>query len=922
MSPDESNSAKGNAAGAGRDDFSLDQATIDALLQAAMASDAESAPVAQGLNAEQALIGQAELDALLRDPDMDKPLNDAGVDSLVVSGSGSGGDAASLDQADIDSLISMASGDVVVLPAATPPVDLGALSQDMIDALVRAAGDGDKVQEEAPAPPPKKRSEDLLTQEEMDAMLAQAKIDEQERRAAKQRAMSESLADVKPKPHVAETPRIGMGSRFKWLRRPTWSRAELAKAGLAAAAAIVAAFGAFTYLYTHQEQALETPVAVTPKEDELAAELRPMENLRAATSAYEAASSAPPKPAASVDDAGFKRIEAAYRGLSPKADKAAIEKVREAINDFIDVNHAEPRLPEVIQWRADLWRREKMPHVARDILKTLLADFTTIPNKDAVLLAIAEMDAELGKYDEAQTFARRLMDECPQSPLVPKARIVLGDAYLAGGKPDDARALFTQTAQVEPHSRANTDAVARLARMANDAGKYDDVIRDLEARLASATAVEGNDQLYFQLARAYRGAGRPADARRKLNELLDFFKESDVVPAALIALSQVLDEMGMHPEAVQMAHQATIRNPKDAQVLQNEGTLLAAAGDKLKAAEALLAACAAGGDCPELLLAAARQYRGVAPEQAQATYERLAKDFAKSPQAFEGNLELAEILFQKGQTRDGIRRLERLAKAAAEQPQRLPVLLSLAKMYRDLGLLDRASEIYEQAVSMTTEPEVLGQAAVTMLEAGALDEGIAAAAHVDPAKLKDDTAYALLAKQGEALLQTDLKKAIELMERAYKTYPKLRTEELDLQLMKAYVAADDAGRAQALLKDLNEQAQLGLTESPRLNRLMILWADHLYDKKEFKAAENEYVAAAKVGGGLSADDAWAKYQRANALSQLKNYEESVLLFDEVTALNSPCSKQAAINANHIRIEQALQGLPVTPKPKSATAKKG
>lgn len=608
-------------------------------------------------------------------------------------------------------------------------------------------------------------------------------------------------------------------------------------------------------------------------------------------------------------DAEFLRIVATYKTLPEHVPPGRAQALRAEIDAFVREAPLNPAVAEALRLKGNLYDREDDPYAARGVYNRILTELGNPSNLDQVLLDVGKTALKLKRYDEAAGLFRRLIDQFPGSSLAGQAKLLLGDAYVAAGQRDAGREVYRQMAKEQPGTRLGAQAYVRLGEMAFNEGRYEEAIKLLEDRLGAATTVEGNDEVYLFLAKAYRDTGHLDKAERILRELLDFFPKSDLTPEALVTLSMVLDKEGMRPEAVAVAMQAAQRYPENAEVLRAYSQLLAAAGEPARAAQALVAASAAGAGDPRLLLDAGRKFRQANQlDQARETLEQLVAEFPGDPAAIEAGIELARLACEQGKAGQAIRRLEDLALVSQGKPGRVPVFLALGKMCQDIGLGERAEQIFEEVAASSTDPAQLAQAAIGLLDAGATDCGLEVANRVDVATLPEAVAYALLEKHGEALLRANSEAAIAKLEQAYHSHPAQRAPEGDDALLKAYLVTGQSAKARALVMDLDTLVKQDPLQAPRLQRASILWGDYLYEKGDFQAAQEAYLMAANVATGSQADEDWARLQEANALLQQDDFEKSAPLFDQVAASKSTWSDLAKLRADYARTEQRLRGL--------------
>jgi tetratricopeptide (TPR) repeat protein len=507
------------------------------------------------------------------------------------------------------------------------------------------------------------------------------------------------------------------------------------------------------------------------------------------------------------------------------------------------------------------------------------------------------------------------MNEHGSSPLAGPGKLLLGDAYHGAGQTDSARVIYIQVAESHVNSPLGGEAHARLGNLAYEEGRYQDAIDQLELRREQATSVKGNEHVYLLLAKAHRAAGNPAEAEVVLRELIDFFPENPYTPEAYVELSQVLEERGMRQEALRLARRTALSYPGVPLVLRNEGELLSKAGIYAEAAEALVAAEAAGDKDPKLLLRAAQNYQQADDlAKASGVYEDLITRYAVTPEAFEGGIALAQVDYERGQLRKSLERLERLATVSEGKPQYLPVMKALGDLYSEIGLDTRAAQAYSRVAAVATEPETLARAAAALLTAGSVDEGMTVADRVDRTKVSAAQAYELLMRHGEALLRVDPDRALALMEEAYATYPEEHTPAWGQRLLDAYLTSDRSAYARRLVMDMEADARQNQAALPDLVRGAVAYGDYLYGRQDYRAAADAYALIPETADVESQDVEWSRFQRANALLQLGDFEGSIPLFDAVASAKGHWAKDAALKGKYGRLEQRMRGMTVTPAP--------
>ncbi len=871
-------------AASGNDALFLDQAMLDALLadaareaERAERGDAQLPPASPETPSAQN--PGSELDGTLNDADLDSQLDDKSLDGVL-------GGAKSLEQPDIDALLAELDEGV------------SAGGSDTASKAEASSGFGLHVPE-ATEPKIPSFTQPSPAPVDVEAPDAAPRMIEPEPETT-----SEAKPSVEPEPLPKAAPR----------RARRRIRMDPLKVVASLAVGLIAGLGAYTYLAMHPSRSAAIPVAslesLPPETPERPTEDTPHPQNATEEPKHEEDHKAAPEP----QDKPFKEIASAYNALSDKSRRADIEVLHEQINDLLIDAPNHPKAVQLLLWKADLYKRQHQPYAARETYRRILTAYSQAPDLDAALIAAARLSVTLDRDSEAGQYAQELLAQFPESAFGPEAQGLVADAYAAAGHAEEALPIYTQLAQVNANSPPGAHAEVGLAKLAMEQGKYDDAIQRLEARIRMTTIPDGLDEAYLCLARACRAAHRSEDARNHLNHLIENFPDSAELPAAFIELSRTLDELGRRTEAVQVAREAAERYEDDPRVQRNEGDLLALNGDHREAADVLMKAEGEGLRDPDVLLDAARHFRKAeALPESQRAYERLIEEFAKAPQAFQAKAELAQVLYQEGLKSEGIARLEALAQSVPDGPQRLPLLIALGRMYQEIALPGRAAEIYAKIATLSSEPEVLAQAALALLDAGS-EDGLTVANRIDLNKINAKTAFALLTKQADMIEQRDPKKAVDTLEKAYRTYPDERTAPLERKLLQACLAADDAPRARSVVDAIEKLVRESPVDAPRLRWAAVAMGDYEYGKQDYKAAAASYATAIRADDGKSAEGVWARYQRANALYALEDLDSSIVLYDQVAGSGSSWAREAAIKADYARDQERLRGLPITEKP--------
>lgn len=753
-----------------------------------------------------------------------------------------------------------------------------------------------------------------LSQEDLDEILDKAKHQGLDVRAIRgESETSTEAAAAKEAPRKDRSVLLNAAGR--------WAGAHAARVLAAALAGILATSAMYVFLWSHQELAPDmaratnaTPLGL----DEVvsrASTLIEREDYTGALALLE--------PAIAKADSGPLRTEAEYlalearvRGFVYEPANPEYEVLQSAIDELVTKAPAHARAPEALYWKAKLYELDEVPYGAQGVYGHLIESYPDAKDLDTYLFEASKLALSIRDPSEAARYTQRLRRDFPGSPHAAEARLLLGDAYAMAGMQNDARTLFVLAAEEAPGTAVAGKAVVRLGTLLIENGQYEDAVRQTENHLRTALTTEGNGEIYLILAQGYRQLGKYTEAENALNDLLNFLPESEITPLAYVELSQVLEAKGMRDEAMRVAGQAAKRYPGNPTALKNHGNLLGLAGNALAAAETLLAAEEAGANDPSLLLSAARYYNTAGDfANARAAYAKLKRYYPRTGIAFTGEIEDAELLYKLGRINESVQQLEDVSLAMHGNDRRFEALRSLARIYKDLGITDRVIEVSEELAASASDPSPLAEAAIALIEAGALDSGQQVYERIDRGALDDKTAYRLDFALGTALLNVDPRRALDTMEGAQLAFPRQRTLPDDLRMLDAYLAGNRPAAARRLVMEIDAHVREEPVDTAYLAEAATRYGDFLYRRGDYRAAADVFDMAiqaatktAESSTGNAAPD-WIKFQRANALLQLSEFEDCIALYDEVAASGALWAEEAGEKAAYARLEQRRRNAP-------------
>ena len=619
-------------------------------------------------------------------------------------------------------------------------------------------------------------------------------------------------------------------------------------------------------------------------------------------------------------DAEYIQLEAEMKMQAATVSPRTANRLHSKIDRIVTESPLHPKRPEALFWKGQLYAKEGNLQAARVEYRELLRNESQADNLHRVLLALGELELKTNRPVNAAEYLQELRRSYPGTAEAARGRLLLGDALVAAGDPESARVTYINVAENDPGGQLGADAFSRLGELALDSGEYEMAIRELEGRLSRSSTVDGNDGVTLLLGKAYRAVGRYEDAKNLLQGLIDFFPASEITPLARIELSQVMNDLGLGREAVRYATQTTQIYPDNQEVLRNAGELLALHGDALDAARALIAAHSAGVGDPELLLSAGRLFlKSGSKDRAEQVFRQLSEDYARTRQGLLGHIELAKILYDKGNVSEALERLETLSKTANSSARKLPVLAALGEMYGKMGLNSKVAQVYGEAAALSDEPDVVAESVVALVNSGSRDEALMLAQNVDVQQLESTLAYDYLNAVGRATMLKDAREGLGYLEQAHASYPDSRTADGVQRLLEANLSLNRSARARAILAELDTRVaeRENAFERPRLERAAITYGNFLFDRGDYRAAADAYALAldSQIVGttddvpdmALSEQQLWSLFQLANAKFKLSEFGDSIRLYERVAGSSSEWAEEASTKLESARLEQRLRG---------------
>jgi putative PEP-CTERM system TPR-repeat lipoprotein len=283
----------------------------------------------------------------------------------------------------------------------------------------------------------------------------------------------------------------------------------------------------------------------------------------------------------------------------------------------------------------------------------------------------------------------------------------LGRAYLQAGNLNDARTALAAATAVAPNY---DEAVVLQASLHNQAGEYDQAIRDLERVISRSPRIA---QAYDLIGLAYLGKKDPDQAEPWLRKLRALDPQN---PRAALLLGVALRGQGKVQEAVSqleaaLAIDSAYLDPLDQLArIEFDAHRPAAAVERVERQIGLLSAPSARH---QLLLGDVQQRAGH-NEQAEAAYARAIE---LDPRLTDGYARLAKLYAATGRYDEAIAKYAKLSEADPKDPRPLMIIGHLREK---MGNPAEAARAYEKLLEMDPQfaPAANNAACIYALQPG------------------------------------------------------------------------------------------------------------------------------------------------------------------------------------------------------------
>jgi cellulose synthase operon protein C len=356
-----------------------------------------------------------------------------------------------------------------------------------------------------------------------------------------------------------------------------------------------------------------------------------------------------------------------------------LNRLAEAQARFLRVVEVDPNDPwadDALDRAAQCALERDDPATARRLAGSFATRFPQSPLRAEVRLIEARAASSEGKPKEAVAILESLLEPNDRSAKAPSqtlppwlsraARYELALAYRALGQKARSEAILSSLVK-GTNDPVAADARFLLGQAHVEAGRYAEATVALEQYLTAKPQGDVADSALAQLAEARLGLGRPDDALKTLNVLVERFPKSKALAPTRLRLAEA--ELAAHhaKQAValfRLVADDTIAPPLRIRALAGLGRALAEQGKPAEAASTFAALLKLAPDdrlAPEIVLAQARALEASnQTAAAREVYTSILKRFPNSEQAPRAGLSLARALTKAGRYPEAGRVFEEL----------------------------------------------------------------------------------------------------------------------------------------------------------------------------------------------------------------------------------------------------------------------
>jgi TolA-binding protein len=314
------------------------------------------------------------------------------------------------------------------------------------------------------------------------------------------------------------------------------------------------------------------------------------------------------------------------------------------------------------------------PHEAIRTFRRLLSDFRESDYREAALYNVAFIYFQLQDFEQAASEFQRLVNDYPRSAFAPRALYGVGDAHFNAERYEDAINAYKRVRERCPNSAFAADAASGIqyALLAlGDDRRADAMIEEFIAQNPNSPAV---DELRFRQAEVRLRSGRSADALSAFQRFVQSSSDQRLVAEAHYYIGSIHADRRETQQAEAAFRRVVTNYPQSPRRLEAGLRLGRLLLDQNRAQDALAA------------------YRDA---EAAASGNPAAVARARYGQGMS--------LLAMGRTADAEQLLQQTASSAGDQPEALPAMLGLARIYDQSNRPNDALNLYRRVAERSRD---------------------------------------------------------------------------------------------------------------------------------------------------------------------------------------------------------------------------
>ena len=242
-----------------------------------------------------------------------------------------------------------------------------------------------------------------------------------------------------------------------------------------------------------------------------------------------------PKPV--LDTGPVDSSERLFSGAEKKYQSEDYDQARTLYEQYLQSYPNGPFASAALMKVGEIQTRQGEFDAARESFNRVIDEFADSPFVRDARIALLNVDYESGQYDTVIQRSSELLEEFKSSSAVAQVYLILGDAYMGMGSPEDAIFFYTMALKkVDVEMTADVSVKFQAA-----AAELDSI--GIEDLLSQVIEPMPRSYLLFRLGQLYGEQGRFVEGVRVLNEFVDNYPDHENVDLAFELIDSMSERM-------------------------------------------------------------------------------------------------------------------------------------------------------------------------------------------------------------------------------------------------------------------------------------------------------------------------------------------------------------------------------------------